>query len=146
MILVTGATGFIGRHFLKKMNGSGHKIRVLSRDSSTDLNALDGIEVVNGSVDDPVVLDRFVVPDATVVNLAHANVISSAEAISATWLRNVQKMALKGSYTAVPFLYMAPSPDMSMSIPYAGQEMTMFSSNTQSNRLCNSIFRIVSSA
>lgn len=96
MILVTGATGFIGRHFLKKMNGSGHKkIRVLSRDSSTDLNALDGIEVVNGNVDDPVVLDRFVVPDATVVNLAHANIISSAEAINATRLL-VEKCAEKG--------------------------------------------------
>lgn len=95
MILVTGATGFIGRHLLGKLNKFGHEIRVLSRDPSTDLNALQGIQVVTGNIDDPAILDRFVAPGATLINLAHANTTSSAEAIEATRLL-VEKCAEKG--------------------------------------------------
>lgn len=51
-VLVTGATGFIGRHTVRALMDAGHKVRALCRSESKDL-AAEGVEVVRGDVLDP---------------------------------------------------------------------------------------------
>ena len=52
-ILVTGATGFVGSHIVKKLLGLGHQVRVLKRKTSSN-KMLDGlaVETVLGDVTD----------------------------------------------------------------------------------------------
>jgi nucleoside-diphosphate-sugar epimerase len=49
MILVTGGTGFLGAHVVRKLVERGEKVRVLTRDAAPALAAL-GVEVVVGDV------------------------------------------------------------------------------------------------
>ncbi|HUF11245.1 MAG TPA: complex I NDUFA9 subunit family protein [Rhodothermales bacterium] len=54
-VLVTGGNGFIGSYVLRKLAGTGHSVRVLTRDSSSDDLAIqaDNIEVVTGNIREP---------------------------------------------------------------------------------------------
>ena len=56
--LVTGATGFIGRHLVRTLTERGLSVRALARDPARahDL-AADGVEVVIGDFGDPTVVD-----------------------------------------------------------------------------------------
>jgi len=47
--LVTGGTGYLGRHLVGKLLAAGKQVRVLAR-SSSDTSGLDGAEVVTGDV------------------------------------------------------------------------------------------------
>jgi nucleoside-diphosphate-sugar epimerase len=69
MILVTGATGFIGSVFMRKLLGSGKKVRVLVRDRKT-VKGLKGADVVEGDVLDPESLKGAARGMETVVHLA----------------------------------------------------------------------------
>ncbi len=50
-ILVTGGTGFIGNHVVRRLIGEGHTVRVLVRNASTaqSIKAL-GAEIVEGNL------------------------------------------------------------------------------------------------
>jgi dihydroflavonol-4-reductase len=49
-VLVTGATGFIGRHVVRRLVGDGHEVRILAR-ASSDISGLPpGIEVARGEL------------------------------------------------------------------------------------------------
>ncbi|MBO8137700.1 MAG: complex I NDUFA9 subunit family protein [Desulfotomaculum sp.] len=54
MILVTGATGYVGRHVVKMLTEAGMNVRCLVR--STKNTELAGVELVQGDVTDPVSL------------------------------------------------------------------------------------------
>ncbi|MDP2343955.1 MAG: NAD-dependent epimerase/dehydratase family protein [Deltaproteobacteria bacterium] len=56
-VLVTGATGFIGRHNVEALLAAGHKVRALCRSAEPGLQAL-GADVVRGDVLDRVVVDE----------------------------------------------------------------------------------------
>jgi dihydroflavonol-4-reductase len=57
-VLVTGATGFIGRALSSRLVRDGHDVRVLVR-SKRKTGALDGVgDVVVGDITDPAVVDR----------------------------------------------------------------------------------------
>jgi nucleoside-diphosphate-sugar epimerase len=60
-ILVTGATGFIGRHVVRRLAAEGRPLRVLCRQIERldpDLRAAGSIEIVIGDVSDPAVMRR----------------------------------------------------------------------------------------
>ena len=48
-ILVTGATGFLGRHVCRELQESGHTVRAIGRSDGADLRAM-GVEYVCGSI------------------------------------------------------------------------------------------------
>jgi dihydroflavonol-4-reductase len=48
-VLVTGATGFIGRHVVDAVQQAGYAVRALCRNQDEDLSAM-GVEVVSGDV------------------------------------------------------------------------------------------------
>ncbi|GAA1660008.1 NAD(P)H-binding protein [Glycomyces endophyticus] len=50
-ILVTGATGTVGRHLVEQLSGAGHRVRALTRDASRARFA-PGVEVVEGDLTD----------------------------------------------------------------------------------------------
>lgn len=70
MILVTGATGFVGGHVVRALVDAGEHVRALVRDAS-GAGALDGVdcELVQGDVTDPASLRAAVEGCTTVVHL-----------------------------------------------------------------------------
>lgn len=47
--LVTGGTGYLGRHLVQKLVDGGRTVRVMAR-ASSDTSGLDGVEVVTGDI------------------------------------------------------------------------------------------------
>lgn len=60
MILVTGGTGFVGRHLIKRLLSEGHAVRCLVRQSSTKIDRLRefDVEIVNGDITDADAITR----------------------------------------------------------------------------------------
>lgn len=53
-VLLTGASGFIGRHLVSHLTGRGHAVRALVRPASAARGTVDGrCQVVAGALDDP---------------------------------------------------------------------------------------------
>jgi dihydroflavonol-4-reductase len=67
-VLVTGATGFIGRTLVARLLEDGRAVRVLQRRTAADLDAR--VEVVLGDVTDPASLERASAGASSVFNLA----------------------------------------------------------------------------
>jgi predicted dehydrogenase/nucleoside-diphosphate-sugar epimerase len=59
-ILVTGASGLLGRALLDRLVADGASVRVLVRRSSAELEQLPGVQVVYGDLGDPEAVDRAV--------------------------------------------------------------------------------------
>jgi len=70
-IVVTGGTGFVGRHVVAKLSGAGHDVVVLTRrrDRARDLLLLPTVRVVEVDPYDPAVLARWLRPATVAVNL-----------------------------------------------------------------------------
>jgi NADH dehydrogenase len=70
VILVTGATGFVGRHIVRTLRESGRDVRCLVRDPAraSELEAL-GCEIVQGDMADEASLERAVAGCDRVVHL-----------------------------------------------------------------------------
>ena len=77
-VLVTGATGFIGRHLATRLLGAGECVRALVRPetAASDLVAC-GVEVIPGDVRDSVAVKRAVTDCQVVYHLAKAGSSSS---------------------------------------------------------------------
>ncbi|MGE0625183.1 MAG: NAD-dependent epimerase/dehydratase family protein [Pseudomonadales bacterium] len=70
-ILLTGATGFIGRRLLDRLLADGWRVRVLARSTSAHFGTLNsGAEVVHGSLTDAAALGRGVAGTFAVINCA----------------------------------------------------------------------------
>lgn len=59
-ILVTGASGLLGRALLDRLRRNGESVRVLVRRRSPDLERLPGVQVVYGDLGDPDAVDRAI--------------------------------------------------------------------------------------
>ena len=70
MIVLIGASGFIGRHLLSEMLFSGHPIRCLARGGALLTGLRSDVEVIDGDMRDEARIDRCLEPGATVINLA----------------------------------------------------------------------------
>ena len=70
MILVTGGTGYIGRHLVNALVGRSTPVRVLVRDSTRASILPTDAAIVSGSLGDPGSLDRAVTGIRAVVHLA----------------------------------------------------------------------------
>jgi uncharacterized protein YbjT (DUF2867 family) len=70
MILVTGGTGFVGRHIVRRLRDDGRDVRVLAREHerARDLEA-EGVELVEGDVTDPASVRRAVEGSDAVIHL-----------------------------------------------------------------------------
>lgn len=70
MVLVTGSTGFVGRHVVRQFCSSGIEVRCLVR-SSSDLAVLNGldVEIYHGDVTDQASLEKALVDVEAVVHL-----------------------------------------------------------------------------
>ncbi len=72
-ILLTGATGYVGRHLLRALEGKGHKVRCLARrPESLQGRAGEGVEVVRGDVLDADTLAPAVRGVETAYYLVHS--------------------------------------------------------------------------
>jgi dihydroflavonol-4-reductase len=67
-VLVTGATGFVGRALVARLLEDGRAVRVLQRRTAPDLDAR--VEVVQGDVTDLASVERAAAGAATIINLA----------------------------------------------------------------------------
>ncbi len=97
-MLVTGATGFIGRRLAEMLLQAGHRVRVLVRRPERLAHTLDPCEVVRGDLADADVLRRAV-RDVSVIYHCAANVATwdnweSYAAANITGLKNLLEAVL----------------------------------------------------
>ena len=71
-IVVTGATGFIGRHLTKYLIERGETVKALTRRPPPAGSLTPGIQWVIGDVNDKCAWERLLEPDCVVINLAYS--------------------------------------------------------------------------
>ena len=83
LLVLTGANGFIGRHFIRQIKNSNIRIRALTRrvPKQSDGNP-HNVEWVIGDINDPGVWNKLLEPDCLVVNLAYSQVTALDDALS----------------------------------------------------------------
>jgi len=70
MILVTGGTGFVGSHLVRRMRANGLPVRVIARDPDKAQALKDlGVEIVAGDVSDRISLEQAAVGIERIVHL-----------------------------------------------------------------------------
>src|SRR4051812_20945257 len=83
ILCVSGASGFIGRHFLRTLEGrSVATVRYLSRNGDIPGRRGARDEVVDGDMRDEIALERWLAAGSIVVNLAFDRTASSAENVA----------------------------------------------------------------
>lgn len=81
-VVLTGASGFVGRHLISLLLAEGTPVRALSRAPRASEGS--GIEWIVGDMKDPSVWERLLVPDCTVVHLAYVPQPSINDAVEVT--------------------------------------------------------------
>lgn len=68
-VFLTGASGFIGRHIIRRLHEAGHSVRALVRKRASDLPTRGELEIVEGDVTDPASLGGLLQHCQAVVHL-----------------------------------------------------------------------------
>lgn len=110
-VLVTGGTGYLGRHVVAALRGRGRAVRLLARDAGAARDiAGEGVEVVRGDVTDRSSLDAACAGASSVVHAA-ATVSSwerNRDAFDAVNVRGLRSAALAAAGAgAAPFLFVS---------------------------------------
>ncbi len=82
-MVVTGATGFIGRHLIEQLAACGEQVRALTRREPPKSPSLPGVQWVVGDLADPATWERLLEPGCTVFNLAYSTATVASGAIEA---------------------------------------------------------------
>jgi uncharacterized protein YbjT (DUF2867 family) len=89
-VAVTGATGFVGSHVIRRLTASGHQVRILARRMPiTALTPDKPLEVVLGDLDDQAALHRLVGGVDAVIHVA--GIIKARHAADQTVQRSMSK-------------------------------------------------------
>lgn len=83
-LVLTGANGFIGRHFLATCRYSDKRVRALTRSNKPLDGSEASVDWVTGDLADPSIWQRLLEPGCMVVNLAYSQVAATADAVAAT--------------------------------------------------------------
>lgn len=81
-LVITGANGFVGRHLLTSLEGSGQHIRALIRDEKSIKPHKGNIEWVVGDINNRQTWNELISPNCIVINLAYSQIATTDEAIS----------------------------------------------------------------
>ena len=100
-VLVTGGTGFVGRHLVPRLKNEGFDVRVLARRPGASLR---DVEFVAGSVSDPEVLRRAVEGVDAVVHLVAIIVERGAQTYEAVIHQGTRKVVEAMETVGVPRL------------------------------------------
>ena len=98
LIAITGGTGFIGQHLVKRLAEQGRNIRLLVRNSkaAAELSGYDNVDYVRGDIDNNHSLDLFTEGAEIVLHLASRNFALTHEQFrrtNRTGTQNVVKAA-----------------------------------------------------
>ncbi len=120
--LVTGASGFIGRHLLRRLLESGRRVRVLCRQPpSLALRDDPQVEIVLGDLGDPEAVDRAVAGVSTVYHVggvvhgaAHefwrGSVEGTRNVVECSLRHKVNQLVYVSSLSVLSALHQAPQP------------------------------------
>lgn len=83
-IVLTGASGFIGRHFLAAAAPGGAHVRALTRAARAAGADDSNIEWIVGDLSDHTIWNRLLQPGCIVLNLAYSTIAATETAVAAT--------------------------------------------------------------
>ncbi|HEX9622539.1 MAG TPA: NAD-dependent epimerase/dehydratase family protein [Polyangiaceae bacterium] len=111
-VLVTGATGFLGSHVVERLARAGQAVRALARRTSdrSFLQTLEGVEIVEGSVDDSESVTRALRGVTGVVHAAGLVKARSADEfrrVNTEGTRNMLEAAKRAGSRLERFVYVS---------------------------------------
>jgi predicted dehydrogenase/nucleoside-diphosphate-sugar epimerase len=127
-ILVTGASGLLGRALLDRLRRSGESVRVLVRRRSADLEGLPGVQIVYGDLGDPQAVDRAVAGVQRVYHLGAAmrgrwadfdagTVTATSNVVQSCLKHDVERLVYVSSVTVLDYAGQSPRAIVDESAP-----------------------------
>ncbi|WP_019928329.1 NAD(P)H-binding protein [Nocardia sp. BMG111209] len=102
MILVTGATGNVGRELVRALDRQGHAVRMLVRDPARAADAPERVERIVGDLTDPATLPpAFEGADAAFLLIPGLTVTPAADAVAAALQAGVRRLVLLSSFNVL---------------------------------------------
>lgn len=98
-ILITGATGFLGKHLARALVSSGYTVYALSRQKPSALEEDTDIKIIVGDITDPINLPRDI---KTIYHCAGViNKPEEMEKVNVLGTQNIVEIALKNNYKLI---------------------------------------------
>ena len=100
--LVTGATGYTGRHLLARLVQTGANVTALVRSTSDRSVIPERVQIVDGDLEDPASLARALTGIQTVYHIAHVSLTPTLLQIMTETVRNVVIVSSLRALSRVP--------------------------------------------
>lgn len=101
-VLLTGATGFIGRHLIAHIMGKGHVVSVVSRKTASDIDGRCAVQVVGDLASNNVPISAFVNTDVVVHLAGHATSKNSGPIEESLNVRMARVVVARAREAGVP--------------------------------------------